>query len=479
MWWWHTFGLLLIAGLLIAKGLRGIYIGDEPRCLKCTYELTGITSSNCPECGNGINLTSVIYGKRHIRWRWLLMTLLVPLFWQSSIDSIKFLPRFQWNHYALTTTIFDRAKQGDESATDEIQRRIETNPPASRHIRRIVDFAISKHKQWPLGTFTDKWTRILEVIDYHGLLLQNEGDQIFPKYVRPTLECRTRIRQGDYVALRLSYQSARGGMNGYAYWQIPRQIFLGKDIVYDAQDDSWQNHWPSWYRSDSTPVFDTCIAEKIPILEPGVYKLKYDGRHVMMHGLRYREFNQDHENIVPNWTKDISLDATVEIINRDDEDPVSWIERPELHEKLHRSINVQIADDMMWWSNRKSAQNARRPERTSDFIIISVVSHRNSDVPYAFKFFVRANGRMIYAKTSGHNTFRPRDRAATSLVSTTKQGRFRIFCLEVPRLDTNQVEIVLRSSKELARQTVDLYSVWHGSLTYGPFDLNYDEGAQK
>ena len=53
--WWLIPVLAIAAagfiGSLLILGVRGRYVGGEPRCRRCSYQLTGNQSERCPECG--------------------------------------------------------------------------------------------------------------------------------------------------------------------------------------------------------------------------------------------------------------------------------------------------------------------------------------------------------------------------------------------------------------------------------------------
>lgn len=64
--------LALLYGLgLVVRGVRGERIGDEPRCRRCGFDLSGSEGSErCAECGTGLQSPHAIgHGLRRSRWR--------------------------------------------------------------------------------------------------------------------------------------------------------------------------------------------------------------------------------------------------------------------------------------------------------------------------------------------------------------------------------------------------------------------------
>ena len=65
-----AFATLLAAGcFLFIYGLRGRRVGSESRCGQCKYNLTGLTSAQCPECGATVSDNNVVLGTKRRRWR--------------------------------------------------------------------------------------------------------------------------------------------------------------------------------------------------------------------------------------------------------------------------------------------------------------------------------------------------------------------------------------------------------------------------
>ena len=71
--------LILLAALVVAVILlirmlgRPRRRGNTPHCARCEYNLTGLTSDRCPECGTEMIPANIVYGER-VRQPWLAVT---------------------------------------------------------------------------------------------------------------------------------------------------------------------------------------------------------------------------------------------------------------------------------------------------------------------------------------------------------------------------------------------------------------------
>ncbi|MCG8405522.1 MAG: transposase [Phycisphaerales bacterium] len=59
--------------------------GDDPHCLMCGYNLTGLSSERCPECGETLDADMILKGSpSEMRWNrfWIgALLVLVPAAW--------------------------------------------------------------------------------------------------------------------------------------------------------------------------------------------------------------------------------------------------------------------------------------------------------------------------------------------------------------------------------------------------------------
>ncbi len=105
-----------VAGaVLLAFGLRGRKVDDFPYCRKCRYNLTGLTSERCPECGSLTADVGVVMGRRQRRRKLIVagLVLFMPSAavligaqtqWARSVNWYQKLPTWWVLHDARSTS---------------------------------------------------------------------------------------------------------------------------------------------------------------------------------------------------------------------------------------------------------------------------------------------------------------------------------------------------------------------------------------
>ena len=146
---------ILIAGLgafTFFRGLRGGRIGDEPRCRRCDYELQGIASPQCPECGLPLSPTNVVRGRRYRRPGLAVagvLGLLIGLGAGGTLAWVSF-PDIDWNHYKFTSWLIadlsNTAPSIQQNAWTELKRRNAAGSLSPSQIAKLVDLTIQQQK---------------------------------------------------------------------------------------------------------------------------------------------------------------------------------------------------------------------------------------------------------------------------------------------------------------------------------------------
>src|SRR5262245_57686450 len=138
--WWATAVAAVLGAALLIRGWRGRRVGTDPHCRKCGYNLTGITSERCPECGTP-HLDNPVLGQFRRRYRLVLAGLLillpstgmlirVEIQWARSVED--------WYRYKPTFLVLRDAKAAYDLATPPAFWEASSNtPPQSRPLRAM------------------------------------------------------------------------------------------------------------------------------------------------------------------------------------------------------------------------------------------------------------------------------------------------------------------------------------------------------
>ncbi len=142
---------------LIARGIAGRRVGEEPRCRGCRYDLSGIRdkAESCPECGSSLSASgAVVHGLR----KRLLASIAVGLLFMSA--SLGFVGVSVWakaNDFDFNTIkptwlllreVEANKDWSDEALTAEITKRLNAGTLSDRSIERIVQIVIDTEPDW-------------------------------------------------------------------------------------------------------------------------------------------------------------------------------------------------------------------------------------------------------------------------------------------------------------------------------------------
>ncbi len=121
----------VIAPVMLIAGWRGRRVGDEPRCRRCRYDLSGRSDPDrCPECG--ANLTeprAVVVGLRRRRPAVISIGLLLLLAGGSTIGVRSYVAsrNLDWRSFAPVSVLVFIGEWGDAAAAAELMNRTSVN----------------------------------------------------------------------------------------------------------------------------------------------------------------------------------------------------------------------------------------------------------------------------------------------------------------------------------------------------------------
>ncbi len=469
VWWLIPVLAIVAAGFivfLIILGLRGRYVGGEPRCRRCTYQLTGIQSQRCPECGSVLDDRGVVYGLRKRRWVVLATALLLWGIWVSGHEyywgSIR---RIQWIQLTPFAKVLRDARNGDFDGLREIERRSWEGGLSERQQSALAEAVFEKDGQTLTSGDTKKWSSIRESLETADALDDDQKQRAYARFAETTMHMRSPIRQGDPLVILLQYKSARSAIfTSYGFWEIPTEVrAAGRVVLEDADETVWREARPDWWRSQYRQPGAKVIPLDAGELPVGLIAVEYSGRQVLGRWLR----GSRQRRLV--WSREMSLASEVEVLPADAPDPVVVVDDQDARDELHEAVTIHLNEDP-----RSVRAVFRKEEQGEASLDLHMKIHNPTELTLAFDIVVRAGDRELPVKVEPARRFawlRP----ARLPVCRPDDTIWLYLRLTVPVFDEDQITLVLRSDPDRARYTPDVFRVLGGELTFGPYEVEYDE----
>jgi hypothetical protein len=229
---WMVLMILPLVGglLLLISGLRTRRRGQTPHCRNCEYNLTGLTSERCPECGAEVTPFTIVHGERHRRP--LRAGVGMVLMMMAGTLIFGAVGSFDWYSFSPTAWVIYQAKSTDPATTsrawNELNRRIKAGQLSAGQHAKLIDLALKEQGS------TSKPMRG-NLIDYlgdcyfKGRLSQAQQTLFFDQMTKLTLTVRPTVILGESVQYQIGHQS-RSPSTGM--WH---RLVLGQDASIDGK----------------------------------------------------------------------------------------------------------------------------------------------------------------------------------------------------------------------------------------------------
>lgn len=459
-------GLLVFAAVALRRAVRGHRVGDELRCRACEYNLTGLQSTECPECGATVqddlgNPIAVVKGslqRSSIRITLGVVALLVVggilLTNVGQLGS-------SWLRVAPTFWVTSLAEVGSQNALDELIRRSNAGTLSPAQISDVIDVCLQIQADPTVHPMLAKWMDLLGSMLVANQMTPAQESKFLKNTVTSTLAIRPVIRSGEELAVEIRCQE-RGprnlpaGVDLWAHW-IDGDARIGETPTHKTHGSS--------SGSSISGVMDSgtvTIPGAIPVeLPPGEYEFVCTIKRRMYVGVNAA--NADPSSDPADLDVIEEFRAPVTILAADAPDPVASTPEPKLKATIRGCIEIE---SVKAYPGRKWNENIEAvvciggprscpPGSAAGQLGLLPSPPRN----LAFRVILKADR---FKQEMGSATCFGNQRMSTHTSHPIDMDNEFIDDL----LNAETVTIILKSDKEVARRKIDMDEMWEGEIQF-------------
>lgn len=414
---------LLIGIYFVRKGLRYSTKGDIPYCKKCSYNLLGMTSQRCPECGSEITADLVIFGMARRRYALVAMgclywvpalflanTMFKSINWYGFVSTERVLTDLQSRNHSLSSKAwreFLRRKNVGKITHDQYDSLIDI---CLKH----QDAFVNHNSQSLSSLFLDELGKAFARNDLNN----SEREMFLANTARVEIQMRPRILLGDSIPYQMIFRGA-----------IPMNWWI--KFVFD----------PFRVEDEALPKEVKDLNMRGPfggMKQPGRLNYTKPGAHVLSMHIKVQIFEGPEGDITASKLhseRRLQATAPFEVSANESHAGVQLINAPDLLDKIKASIEI---DHLTY---------TQTPKPT----IKSQIKLAKPPMSIAFEILTQVDG---IEKRVGVVTWQEDSR------DINWDGVWWNPLGPPP----SSVDLIFRSSKEVAAKTLDLYKIWNGEF---------------
>jgi hypothetical protein len=394
-------------------------VGDTPHCRKCDYILSGV-QTRCPECGTTVTPATVVRGERLRRpgLSWLGGGITVFGLAFLLLFAAGFIGPINWNRHKPLSWLLNDMGGGDSSrwgpAWAEVQRRLDNNLLSDDDQNAVIEKGLQLQSS---GKVLSNGGNILDFIAQRfrdGKLTAAQADRFFGNALKLSLSIRPIV--GAQSPVPYSIAGIGYGPNGW--WMRKRTLEMRIDGGPVQEAGGMLVMGFGGWSTDSTLS---------PVGTPGKHRLH----------LKVELATDVNASAGVNWdvnaavarrtTQDLSADFQA----IEGPTPITTTAAPDAS-VLRPLLKAKLMINSPWYNVGIDANGL--------------------PVDMAFDIFVRANGGEFPAGGASIH------RNAPGGIGTGMQN----FPADAPA----NVDIILRSSEDVARTTLDMTQIWKGEIVF-------------
>ncbi|MBN1344034.1 MAG: hypothetical protein JXQ73_15220 [Phycisphaerae bacterium] len=421
--------MLVGGGVILYRGLRLRRAGDAPYCADCNYNLTGLDSTRCPECGAPLSEETIVRGEGHRRP--ILVCGGCLLVMSALVSFVAFARPRTLTPYLPTAVLIRMLESSRPSRVQDALLELETRDATGRLSKsqrsQLVDSLLSllADSSWELN-----W---LERLYLAGAMSRTQ-EKTFFNHVRLRVEVRPKIAVGEPIYVEWFPHSGflRGRQSGNCLWLFMSEPEFSLDGV---RADCERLPGPT---TDSafapSPHSGRCIVRVPQTARPSRYhRVTFEQKYKVFYGIPGRE---DKSWLC--YEGAVSAKDRLRILPPDETRSAAPIDDPSPATELSKLFSVTL---------QACPQGVNGPEQSLRITCGSV------PVGVAFRAFVRNDDKEREVGEFACRVFASR--------SNIPAGLWRH---EGPLPKT--VDVVLRADKDVALHSLSVFKYWDGELVF-------------
>ncbi|MBN1344035.1 MAG: hypothetical protein JXQ73_15225 [Phycisphaerae bacterium] len=443
--------LLTICAALLLVGLALLYFGlwprrrgETPHCGRCDYNLTGVESDRCPECGTPVSDQTIVRGDRRRR-RGLVATgmiLSILALGVGGLVGLGMARRVDWYRYRPTAWVIDDLESGStptvRRAWQEIGTRLRRSEFGPSHRPDLIETCLRLQVKPP-----PDWTVRQETIEFlaqcyiDGVLAKAQADTFLRQIAHVAFRARRVTDHGCEIPAVWIYQG-QGPRQGrlkedmWILFESPSVLLGGKPLDYRGFSPKLAQYVSTANRFN--------MKAKLPWQEapPGQYDLSLGFTLKVFLG----PFGKEDESRLCYEQKMMTLTQLVDLRAADQPSAITLVDDPGIGQKLRDCLRLRA----------RYYQRPGRPGQYLHTLIVETKPRTRLPVSVAARVFVRFDGKEYPAGVLAEGTDRP-------------------FRYAGPPWDYDgpapkSFDVILRPDQALARESIDVYAMWGGEMVF-------------
>jgi predicted RNA-binding Zn-ribbon protein involved in translation (DUF1610 family) len=430
------FAIILIAGVLLRAGLRRRRRGTTPHCRRCGYNLTGLVSPYCPECGLVLDETEIVYGEPYRRPVFAVVGGVLLVLAVAGVVSGVRRGGVNWYRYYPTTLVLRDAQSANAAtavkAWGELRGRLTAGSLSAGQRADLIDVALKMQApSFPFAATVPSYLSavadVLAQLYLNRQLTKPQEDQFFKQIVTFQLRVRPQVAVGDEVPYVVEYREY-GPLSVPGLGQFWVSFSYGGVCVDQVSTGFAEGRNCGALTGSGNSVSH---GSSVPCQVPGRHMLSLVATGKVYVGTVLSEAESELCGRV-----DTPLQASFDVLAAEPNGFVRLMDDPSLAPALHACIIPDVFEG-----------------RDAETRFLSVTLKIDAPpVPICFDVFVRVGDRECWLSYIAVRQGAPN-------VNYDLPG-----CGQATPVE--KCDIILRSSPESARKTVDLTEIWSGELVY-------------